>query len=116
MLSLFLPLLAASTAATPACQPLPAGAAPIPVPNTPDAFSSFPYYTETALDAAHPAHYERLFGASHAAVRDDASYITYQEVETYDVDSYAKACDEMRGCEACKFFLPLPPNTASFNV
>ena len=97
--------LAAPTTATNAsdeCHQLGAGKAPAPFPNTPPSFLDFAYYGQTAENATHPPNYERFMVAGHASLRDDETYVTYEEMETYDAGACARRCDEEKTCASCE--------------
>lgn len=105
--------LSAANAAPNYCQLLRAGTAPAPSPNTPSSFHDFSFYEKTAMAAQHPPNYEPIMVAKHAALQDDSSYMTYEEMEEYDVKGCAKKCEDV-GCASCKYFLlssPSPINT-----
>ncbi|KAF2999728.1 hypothetical protein E8E13_004053 [Curvularia kusanoi] len=108
-----LPLFAAALAATPAtvlaapaadatseCGSLDVGTVLAPFPNDPSSFYNFPYYPRTAENATHPLNYERFMTASHRALSDDVSYLTYEELEEYDVGACARRCDGEKECAA----------------
>lgn len=95
-------LAGSATAAPGDCSPLRGGSAPVPTPNTPEAFASFSYYDNVANSTGRPAKYESIMVAGHAAIQDDNAYITYKELPSYNVGACAKQCDGVRECAACK--------------
>ena len=93
---------ATTTNASDECRQLDAGRAPAPSPNTPPSFLDFAYYGQTAENATHPLNYERFMVAEHASLHDDAAYVTYAEMETYDAGACARRCDEEKTCASCE--------------
>jgi hypothetical protein len=82
------------------CAPLKHSVAPEPNPNTPEAFSTFPFYSEIAKVVAAPKGYEPAIIDGNAAVRS-AKYMHYIELESYDVAACAQHCDTARNCKSC---------------
>lgn len=96
-------LLAPALAADGDCQPLASGSAPTPTPNTPEAFASFLYYDVVANKTRYPANYEKFMESADSAIRDDAAYLTYKELDEYDVYLCAIACDTTKDCASCEY-------------
>jgi hypothetical protein len=84
-----------------ACLPLKHSVAPAPVPNTAEAFATYPYWGDLATVIVSPSGFESVFTNASAAVRS-SGYMNYVELDTYDVSACAQQCDAARRCEACK--------------
>ncbi|KAF1922845.1 uncharacterized protein M421DRAFT_408360 [Didymella exigua CBS 183.55] len=109
----FVTALGGRAAAAPGdCRPLGNSSAPVPTPNTPEAFTSFGYYDEIANSAVSPTGYEAFLVAGHAAVHSDGHYVTYGEFPSYDVGACAKACDGLEGCASFNIYFQRHPSLA----
>jgi hypothetical protein len=95
-----------ATNASDECSQLDAGKAPAPSPNTAPSFLDFAYYRQTAEKATHPLNYERFMVTGHASLHNEAAYVTYGEMETYDAGACARRCDEEKTCASCESSTP----------
>ena len=84
------------------CRPLAAGSAPRPTPNTPEAFASFLYYDVVSNKTRHPANYENFMEGRDSSIRKDEAYLTYKELDQYDVTKCAGECDSIKDCASCE--------------
>ncbi|OSS44816.1 hypothetical protein B5807_10578 [Epicoccum nigrum] len=47
--------------------------------------------------------------AGHASLHDDAAYVTYEEMETYDAGACARRCDEEKTCASFNIYFQRRP-------
>lgn len=95
-------LVRSAVAAPGDCRPLRGGSAPVPLPNNPEAFGNYSYYDDVANAVAVPVNHEAFLKAGHATILGEDSYATYRQLDSYDVNACAKACDESKDCASCK--------------
>ncbi|KAF2646329.1 hypothetical protein P280DRAFT_8096 [Massarina eburnea CBS 473.64] len=89
-------------------EPLPRGSGPVPSPDTPDAFLSFPAFSEAATSAPEVSGYTKSFTDLKAA-NQAQNYLGYTLLDKYDVQSCATACQSKDGCWSFNIYFERSP-------
>jgi hypothetical protein len=93
------------------CAVLPNGSAPIPSPDTADAFTRLGFYSSTANHAKTSKGYTKAFSSMSASVSLSPSvYLGFTLLETYDLNRCASICDSTKRCIAFNTFFERSPS------
>ncbi|KAK8097518.1 hypothetical protein PG984_016657 [Apiospora sp. TS-2023a] len=90
------------------CQTQPAGAGPVPSPDTASAFLSNGYFSSQASAAPVPTGYNLAF-TNLAASSSAYGYMGYTTLQTYDTALCAKKCNAITGCSAINIYFERDP-------
>lgn len=82
-----------------ACDARAAGNGPTAVPDTPEGFKSYAAFTGNATKASTPVGYQSIVTNSNAAAQD-ATYLTYTMMSSYDPKACAAFCQSQQGCNS----------------
>ncbi|KAL8650149.1 MAG: hypothetical protein Q9210_003996 [Variospora velana] len=98
------------------CAPQPAGSGPVSSPDTPEAFSANPAYSNLALNASTPDGYSSVMQNVDAYL-NASNHINNSTLTSYDTIGCASLCDRAVGCQAFNLYVErdptLDPNTVS---
>ncbi|KAK7968634.1 hypothetical protein PG988_007707 [Apiospora saccharicola] len=90
------------------CQTQPAGAGPVPSPDTASAFLGNGYFASQASAAPVPTGYNLAF-TNLAASTSAYGYMGYTTLQTYDTALCAKKCNAITGCSAINIYFERDP-------
>lgn len=90
------------------CQTQPAGAGPVPSPDTASAFLSYADFASQASAAPVPSGYNLAF-SNLAASSSAYGYMGYTTLQTYDTALCAKKCNAITGCSAINIYFERDP-------
>ncbi|KAI0599552.1 hypothetical protein F4775DRAFT_591339 [Biscogniauxia sp. FL1348] len=96
-------------AARSACDALPVGAGPTPVPDTADAFLEYYLLSNAAINAEVPTGYEQTFSNLQAS-SSAYGYLGYTTLSSYDTAAAATQCDSITGCLGFNIFFERDPS------
>ncbi|KAK8085995.1 hypothetical protein PG994_000969 [Apiospora phragmitis] len=91
------------------CEPQPLGSGPVPSPDTPDSFLSWPDFANAANGAQAPNNYVQTF-ANLQAANNDYGYLGFTTLTSYDTQACATACDNTSGCSAINIYFERDPS------
>ncbi|KAK8036389.1 hypothetical protein PG991_001526 [Apiospora marii] len=90
------------------CQTQPAGAGPVPSPDTASAFLSYAGFAAQASAAPVPSGYNLAF-SNLAASSSAYGYMGYTTLQTYDTALCASKCNAITGCSAINIYFERDP-------
>lgn len=91
------------------CAPQPGGYGPHVVPDTVEAFETYPAFQAEALTAITPINYTVSFVDLNASISQN-SYLTYKVLESYSVSDCASFCDSVNLCTAFNIYVERDPS------
>ncbi|KFY40340.1 hypothetical protein V495_05477 [Pseudogymnoascus sp. VKM F-4514 (FW-929)] len=92
-----------------ACSAQPAGAGPIPSPDTDSAFLAYASFASSASGAPTPPGYTNTFTNLQASV-NAYGYMGYTTLSTYDTSQCATQCSQIHGCYGFNIFFERDPS------
>ncbi len=94
------------------CAVQPAGAGPVPSPDTPAAFEAYEPFAAAASSAPTPPGYNLAFTNLNASNNANA-YMGFTTLQTYDTVACAKQCSATTGCSAINICMPSIKNQSN---
>lgn len=90
------------------CCPLPTGTLPVPSPNSAEAFTAFPSYTNAATAASTPNNYQLAFSNKQGSTQQ-AGYRGVYTLDSYDPKLCAAKCDADSSCQGFNIYIERDP-------
>lgn len=92
-----------------ACASQPAGAGPVPSPDTASAFLAYASFAATASSAPTPSGYDNTFTNLQAS-NNAYGYLGLTTLQSYDTISCASKCNAIQGCSAFNIYFERDPS------
>jgi hypothetical protein len=90
------------------CSPLPYGAGPRALIDTPLGFLTNPVFLSHAKSSVTPAGYDLVYANGHSSSISPA-YLGYAQLPVYDVQACSRRCDNTASCKAFNIFFERTP-------
>lgn len=97
------------------CQTQPAGAGPVPSPDTASAFLSYADFAAQASAAPVPSGYSLAF-SNLAASSSAYGYMGYTTLQSYDTALCASKCNAITGCSAINIYFERDPTVVCLTI
>ncbi|KAI6791944.1 glycoside hydrolase [Hortaea werneckii] len=91
-----------------ACASQPAGAGPVPSPDTASAFQRYSAFASAAAGASPPSGYSQTFSSLQAS-NNAYGYMGYTTLQSYDPQQCANKCNAITGCVAINIYFERDP-------
>ncbi|KAI7201815.1 hypothetical protein KC324_g2027 [Hortaea werneckii] len=92
-----------------ACASQPAGAGPMPSPDTASKFQNNPAFASAAAGASPPFGYSRTFSNLQASNNSAYGYMGYTTLQSYNPQQCASKCNAITGCVAINIYFERDP-------